>query len=78
MAFIYFYIFYIFLYMYVYFIDLFTCYFKFRLALRLRYAPCGASYTVHTDSFTAHNNNNNKTFMTTTTVLQAYVSRVSM
>ena len=26
---------------------------------RLRYAPCGASYTVHTDSFTAHNNNNN-------------------
>ena len=44
--------------MYIYFTDLFTCYFKFRLAHRLRYAPCGASYTVHTDSFTAHNNNN--------------------
>ena len=48
-----------FLYMYIYFIDLFACYFKFRLAHRLRYAPCGASYTVHTDSFTAHNINNN-------------------
>ena len=58
MAFIYFYIFYIFLYMYIYFIDLFMCYFKFRLAHKLRYAPCGASYTVHTYSFTAHNNNN--------------------
>ena len=45
--------------MYINFIDLFTCYFKFRLAHRLHYAPCGASYTVHTDSFTAHNNNNN-------------------
>ena len=32
-----------FLYMYIYFIDLFTCYFKFRLAHRLRYAPRGAS-----------------------------------
>ena len=60
MAFIYFYIFNIFfIYMYIYFIDLFMCYFKFRLAHRLRYAPCGASYTVHTDRFTAHNNNNN-------------------
>ena len=44
--------------MYIYLIDLFTCYFKFRLAHRLRHAPCGASYTVHSDSFTAHNNNN--------------------
>ena len=59
MAFICIFIYFIFfLYMYIYFIDLFTCYFKFRLAHRLRYAPCGASYTVHTDSFTAHNNNN--------------------
>ena len=31
-----------FLYMFIYFIDLFTCYFKFRLAHRLRYAPCGS------------------------------------
>ena len=63
MTFIYFYIFYIFrlrlLYIFIYFIDSFTCYFKFRLAHRLRYVPCGASYTVHTDSFTAHNNNYN-------------------
>ena len=42
--------------------DLFTCYFKFRLAHKLRYAPCGASYAVHTDSFTAHNNHSAEVF----------------
>ena len=47
MTFINYYIFYIFyISIYIYFIDLFMCYFKFRLPHRLHYAPCVTCFLI--------------------------------